>query len=592
MDRNFRANRVLAPFARMAAAITSQLAAGAARQPQRGVDDIMSVHRKALLLVSGAMAAALIAAGTTGVPAWAQTAARGAVQTAQAETPVPGSLALTGLSFAQSSVDATSGTATVNLNWTVTDSNPSATDVAGAVYIRMAGSHPGTYIGMPYEATYDLTGALNTCCVQGNPTGSVQDASFSYSFAVPQYANAATASWVVSQVTVQDDQGDTLTLAWPHLNRFHASLTATELVDSTPPTYDSLMLANADERPYAYNNGVNGSITYYLEVLDAQSGFWQGRLTLHGPDGQTVHENFGVTYQPIQQAEFCGGTFDGYGIINDALCTVTVTFPPGAAAGTWSVSKISITDNAGNTAVFRNLDSLPITLTANQVVTASGFSASPNPVNDWQDSAPWTLSFNVSGAVDGISAVYVDAIGCPQSGGATVSGDTVSVPMFVFIGAQSCTVSGIAIVDGAGNVALYGSEYGAPSPGVTITQEPDTPPVITSASLSPASVPESTSAQTLTLNVTTGNILAPVADIVASLYDSSGNQVSAGDADFEGNLDSNTTEQLQFTVPANLAPGVYTVGLLVEDDQGLGTTYGPDGQAMPGGPVQLTVTSS
>ncbi len=533
-------------------------------------------------IAAGAVAAALVTL-STGVAAAPASAATGAA--------AHGKLAVTALSFSQSSVDASTGTATVTLNWTVTDSDPSATDVAGLVYIRMAGSKPGTYVGMAAVGAYDLTGAL-TGDEQGNGSGTAQDASYSYTFAVPQYANAATARWEVSKLTAQDDQGHTLTLTGAALAAFHAVLTATELVDSAAPTYDSLMFASPGQRPYVYNNGVNGSMTYYIEVLDPQSGFWRGSITLRGPRGQTARGTFSVVYSVADGLDLCNGNLSPDD--NDATCTVTVTIPAGAAAGTWTVSTIRLTDNAGNVAVYRNIDALPITVTANAVVTASGFSASPNPVNDWQSYATSTVSFTVSGAVDGVSAAYVDAGGnCVQSGAATVAGDVVSVPMTVIVGTQSCTITGIAVLGGAGDLALYGSEYGAPSPGVTITQVPDTPPVIASASLSPSSVPESTSAQTVTLTVTTGNILAPVSEIIASLYDSSGNQVAGpASAIFSGDLGSGATTQLSFTVPANLAPGVYTVGMIVTDETGLSTSYSPTGQAIPGGPVQLTVTSS
>lgn len=92
----------------------------------------------------------------------------------------------------------------MTLNWTVTDSNPSATDVAGQVSIRMAGATAGTYTGMATVGAYDLTGALGGG-YQGNGSGTAQHASYSYTFAVPQYANATTARWEVSKVTAQDD---------------------------------------------------------------------------------------------------------------------------------------------------------------------------------------------------------------------------------------------------------------------------------------------------------------------------------------------------------------------------------------------------
>lgn len=559
---------------------------------QDGVDGVMPTYRRGLLLVSAVASAVLITTGAAAAPAWAQTAARGAA--------VPGSLALTAVSFSQSSVDATSGTATVTLNWTVTDSNPAAADVAGEVDIRLAGAQSFTYVGVTYPAPFDLTGSL-TGQRQGSPSGTVQDASFSYTFSVPQYANTPAADWVVANVTLQDDQGDTLTLGGSQLARFHASLTATESVDSTPPTYDSLQFASFSQRPFVYDNGVSTPITYTLEVLDPQSGSWRGRLTLQGPGGQTERGTFDNTWDQFNQIFTCGGN-SGFSL-TDQFCNVTVTIPAGAAVGTWTVSTIQLTDNAGNTATYRNLGALPITVTANKVVTATGFSASPDQVNDWQNIAPSTLSFTISGAVGGVTAVYVDASGpfgddfcANQAGAVTVSGDTVSVPLFVEeratndVAPLACSITGLAIVDGQGDVALYGSEYGAPSLGVTITQVPDTPPMLASASLSPASVPESSSVQTVSLVFTTGNNLAAVNFVSATLYDSSGNQVGGGA--FDGFLRSNASNGLLLGIAANLPPGVYTVGLVLIDFGNLVTKYGPGGQAMPGGPLQLTVTSS
>jgi hypothetical protein len=555
----------------------------------------MSICRRALVLVSAVASVALITTGASAAPAWAQAAARAAS--------VPGSLALTALSFSQSSVDATSGNATVTLNWTVTDSNLAAADVAGEVDIRLAGAQPFTYVGVTYPAPFDLTGSV-TGQGQGNPSGTVHDASFSYTFSVPQYASSSTAHWVVSSVALQDDQGDTQSLDGPHLASFSAAsphgISATELVDTTPPTYDSLQFANFSQRPFVYS-GSSTPIAYTLEVLDPQSGFWQGSLTLQGPGGQKERGTFDNSFDEFNQVFTCE---EGLGIgLTDTFCNVSVTIPAGAAAGTWTVSTIQLTDNAGNTATYRNVDALPITVTANKVVTATGFSASPDVVNDWQNDATSTLSFTVSGAVGGVSAVYVDAASpngdfCAQQGTEfTVSGDTISVPLVIGENPQfgdgtvDCSLTGVAIVDGQGDVTLYGTEYGAPapSPAVNITQVPDTPPVLASVSLSPASVPESTSAQVVSLDFTSGNNLAAVNFISASLYDSSGNLVGGGS--FDGFLGSNSSNGLLLFIPASLPPGVYTVGMTLIDFGNLVTTYGPGGQPMPGGPLQLTVTS-
>jgi hypothetical protein len=41
-----------------------------------------------------------------------------------------------------------------------------------------------------------------------------------------------------------------------------------------------------------------------------------------------------------------------------ASCAVAVTFPVGTAPGTWTVSKITLWDNAGNHATYSGLNSL------------------------------------------------------------------------------------------------------------------------------------------------------------------------------------------------------------------------------------------
>lgn len=280
------------------------------------------------------------------------------------------------------------------------------------------------------------------------------------------------------------------------------------------------------------------------------------------------------------------------------LCVVTVTIPSGAAAGTWVVSQITLTDNAGNIRTYSDLNALPITVTGNDVITASGFAASPNPVNNWGTFPTTELSMTVSGARQGISAVYVDDAqrNCFQSSTTpTLNPDgTVSVPLIFFENAPKCVITGIAVLDGAGDVALYGSEYGAPDPGVTITQVPDTPPTISSASLNPTSVPSISSPQQVMLTMDIDNAVAPVDEVSVALFDSSGHQVLYGGGNMWVPDTSNGPLSVSFTVNANTPPGVYTVGFILFDVAGLHTIYGPGsgGQPVPGGPLQLTVTSS
>jgi hypothetical protein len=546
-------------------------------------------------VAAGCLATILGIAGLMLAPA-------GASAATTASTAAGPRLAVTSLGFADSTVDASSGTADVTLNWTITDADAKATDVAGTVGIRMAGSTPGSYTGLTHEVTYDLTNSLTEENI-ASASGTAQDASFSYQFAVPQYAGTSTAQWVVTRVTAEDDQGHKIAPSGAQLSSFHPVLTATEAVDSTAPDYGSLMFGNLDQRPYLYDHGVSASISYYFEVTDAQSGLWRGTIRLSGPDGQTVATPFSLTYSPQEESYYCG-TNSGI-FFTDELCDIAVTIPAGAAPGTWKVSSLTLTDNAGNVTTYRGLNALPVTVTANQAITASDFSISPNPVNDWSGLVTAKLSMQVSGVSGGVTAVYVDetagagAGACDQpSTVPTVNADgTISVPLNVFDKAARCTITGIAVVDGAGDVSIYGSEYGAPDPGLVITQAPDTtPPVVTSASLSSTSIPSSPDVQYLNLTVNVDDPVAPVTDCLIPVYDSSGDQVDLG---YDGSCNNGSLSgpiDLKVALPASLAPGTYTVAATLVDAGGLVASYGepndPHATPMPGGPLQFTLTGN
>jgi hypothetical protein len=504
-----------------------------------------------------------------------------------------GKLALKALSFAQTSVDASAGGAVATLNWTVTDSNPNATSVSGNVYIRMAGREPGTYTGQTFQVMYALGGAPFGQAT--TVSGTAQESSYSFDFVVPQYAGATTAKWVVTKVTAQDDQGETLSLSGGRLDRFARTVTATELVDSTPPTFDpnSLSFDPADpQHPFAYVNGRNATVTYDFNVQDPQSGIWKGSLRLQGPRGQSVTSRF--AYTVVDQQQSCGLVSGGDD--HDLFCAVPVTIPAGSAAGTWTVSQLTVTDNAANTATYRNLNAAPIVVTSDKVIRASGFAATPNPVNNWTQFVHVSVSMKVSGAQQGVTAIYVDpagGFGCEGFGSTpTVNPDgTVSGPVLMFSGTASCPIAGIAVVDGAGNVALYGPEYGAPDPGVTITRIPDTtPPVATSASLSQASVPSSaTGSANIELTVNVAAAVAPVDEISVTLYDAAGNVAGTSFGGTGPVLNGPVTSPLPLSF--GMAPGVYTVGFTITDAGRLSKSYGmPGAPPVPGGPVQLTVT--
>jgi hypothetical protein len=505
-----------------------------------------------------------------------------------------GRLAVTALSFSPTSIDASTGAASATLTWTVTDTNANATDIAGEVDIREEGPYPGSYVGMASVATFDLTGAL-TSDVTGNGSGTAQKATFSYTFSVPQYTKATTARWVVSDVTVKDDQGASADISGVRLTGFHAALNATELPDTTAPSYDQFSFASPSQRPFLYDNGTSASLSYSIEVIDPDSGFWKGTVALSGPAGQHALGAFDAEYSVTDGLDVCGQGI-GFGT-QDIICTATVTIPANAAAGTWSVSAITLTDNAGNTQAYRGLNELPVTVTADKLITASGFSVNPSQVNDWGTFGNTTLTMTVTGETGGVTAIYVD--GTPGACGQhtttpTLNSDgTYSVPMYMVIDNPKCTITGIAVVDGAGHVSLYGSEYGAPDPGVTITQVPDTtPPVATAASLSSTTLPYSANQQDDLLTITIDDPVAPVNQFGVFLYDSSGN---GGELSFGGISSTlNGTITLDVPISGGTAPGTYTVGFELVDVAGLTSFYGtmPNGLPVPGGPLTLTITPS
>lgn len=537
---------------------------------QRGIH-----HLARRSLTGAALAVLVLTAGLLSNPAQAATAT--------------GRLTLTGLSFAQSSVDASGGSATVDLNWTVKDSNQAATSVTGDVQIRLAGAQPGSYVGQVYDIAFGQIGYTGL-----SSSGTAQDSSYSYAFAVPQYSFAATAHWDVVQVTAQDDQGNSLSVQGSHLNRYSGVLTATELVDSTPPGYDSLQfpIVLGPSRPYVYNGGSGGSSSYSFNADDAQSGFWKGVLTLLGPGGATLSARFSYTYSLAEGAGACGsGTvFDD----TSAWCQPTVTIPASAPSGTWTVTRLDLWDNAGNHAAYRNLNVLPITVTSNSAVQASGFTASPNPVNNWTQTQTVQIGMNVSGAQDGVATIYVDfAAGGPceqQSTTPTANADgTYSVPVSMFSIASSCTVAGVAVLDGAGNLAVYGPEYGGPGVGIQLSRVPDTtPPVATGASLSATSLPQTAGSIGLTVDV--DDAIAPVTGFSATVFNSSGFPVGGADGGLPATLNGPVSTSVYFST--GLPPGTYTVAFQLTDEGGLESSYGyPNSQPVPGGPLQFTITS-
>ncbi|MFJ9350982.1 hypothetical protein [Streptomyces sp. NPDC101237] len=497
-------------------------------------------------------------------------------------------LKLTALSVESSTVDASSGDGTVTIDWTVQDGDTAATDVLGSLTVQQVGTD-GRLVGAPQALTFSFQPEWP---YQANPVdGTMASAHYSYAFPVPQYAAQPSAQWAVVKAAARDDQGGTLAVGRQGLARYGAAFTATHLVDSTGPAYDQLGQV-LDQPEYLYNADASVTARYRLNITDDQSGFFRGRLVLAGPQGATASGTFRLV--PNTDGSLQCGDYPGYDS-HDVWCTVDVTIPAGAPAGSWSISRLSLTDASGTVSVSRRLSQDPVHVTQNGTVRASDFAISPGQYNNWNGVARLAVTMKPSGFRDGIASVTVLLDGCGGSitenpeiaadGSISVAGT--APPVYT----RKCAVTGIGITDGAGDTAAYGTDFHGPPLDLVATQIPDTAaPVVNSASLDVTSVPASTLRRNavLTLDVTS---FVGVNRFSLTVYDANGESVGG----MSGGVSSVPDGSLKLLVPLyeGLRPGVYTVGFTLTDAGDLHSQYGyPSGLGLPvpGGPLHITVT--
>ncbi|MBR7837235.1 hypothetical protein KDL01_28415 [Actinospica durhamensis] len=195
-------------------------------------------------------------------------------------------LSLSSLSFASPTVDGTASGASDTATWTIADTNQNATTVNGEVVFRQLGSKPNTYVGQPYIEEFTLGQSYSNAATF--VSGDLASSTYSYQFVVPNYTATASATWGITTVVINDDQGRRLDLAGSALSSYGNTLTATEIASSTTPATDNtgvMYVSNMASVPAVAYDGVNTAIQYRLSAYDAQSGFWRGTLGLSGPGG-------------------------------------------------------------------------------------------------------------------------------------------------------------------------------------------------------------------------------------------------------------------------------------------------------------------
>jgi hypothetical protein len=377
------------------------------------------------------------------------------------------------------------------------------------------------------------------------------------------------------------------------LHRFGYRFTALTLVDTTGPTVEF------DDRPDSYVYAANGqaTIAHHFTVRDGESGFWKGRIRLAGPGGTSVTTRFTWELGGSESGIVCGWGSEPVAAARTVTCSISVVLPAGAPDGAWRVTTVVLHDNAGVMATHRNPTAPTVTVTSNSTVQASDFAIDPNPVDNWRDDAATELSMSVTGARRGVASVTVDFdfnnMSCYPSGPATVEDGRVALPLTVRRETTRCRVEGIRVIDGAGNVALYGRRYGAPDPGLEITQTSSThPPVVLGATLTPSSLPSSqVIGRSVLLTIQAEPHAVPIDGVESHLYDAAGNLVDTWLSPGSQAADGTVSQSLFLWT---LAPGEYTVGFTLTDGSGRFSQWNvlgrPDSQPLPGGPLVLTIT--
>jgi len=361
------------------------------------------------------------------------------------------------IGFATDQVDVTQDFAVTDLTWSITDSDAVARALRGTVELRpFVGDQPvesartiafGLGLGYPYVSS---------------ESGNAQSSAYRFEFLVPREGVAENVVWRVTKVTAEDDQGHKRTFKMPG-----AELAVTGLVDTTGPEI-RIAATDVGQLREVYDPGTGVALRYRFEITDEGSAPAKGRIILRGPGGSMLTGKFQVADNGYQKT--CG---DGSNFYDPFFlsCTAVVQVPAGSPSGTWTPARVDVWDRAGNLTRLAAPENVPaITVSRNDVITASDFQLPATVSAPAQGVPSADLTFAVSGAVGGLAAVDLDSDICTQVSHAPVIGadGRVSVKIEIRSLTGRCTLTGVKLTDTAGHVSLYGSSHGNTDLGLTV----------------------------------------------------------------------------------------------------------------------------
>ena len=373
--------------------------------------------------------------------------------------------AIAALSVSPSAVNTNAGPATVNVNFTLTDSG------TGVYYLETALVDPSG--GFVLRAFKIFT-----------PSASVTD---SVPITLPQFSPSG--AWSILYVFVADAQFNTLFLDSAGIAAAGFTNTTVQVsstADTVPPvlTAFSFTPATIDTTAASTNVTVNFTLTDDF----AGANFFQ--VTFVSPTGNSSQ---------TASKSLTPGTS-----VSDS---VTLTFPRFSEAGNWTVGSVFASDAAGNTLVLATADliargfstTLAVTSTSDTTApTLTTFGFTPASINVTGAPATVTVSYQVADDLSGattMQAIFTSPSNVTQTASATFTASTSAsgtVPVIFPKGSEDgiWTVTSVFLSDASGNTVALGTAdliaKGFPTQLTVTNAAGDTTPPVITATVSPA----------------------------------------------------------------------------------------------------------